>query len=75
MTCGHCVSAVSDAVRSVDHADEISVDLNQGSVTIVGEPNRADIVRAITAAGYGVRTDDAEIAVAPPSGNKSCRCG
>lgn len=55
MTCGHCVSAVSKAVRAVPGATEVHVDLASGEVTVEGSPDENAVRRAIAEEGYEVR--------------------
>ncbi len=53
MTCGHCVRAVTEAVRSVDPGADVEVDLQAGRVTVrdgTAPPDR--ITEAIAAEGY-----------------------
>jgi copper chaperone len=79
MTCGHCVSAVTNAVRSVEQDAAVSVDLSSGEVRVHGDPDGAAIVRAIAKAGYIV-TNAAPSGSTKPAdqivaGRKSCCCG
>ena len=61
MTCGHCVSSVTEEISSLDGVDTVSVDLNAGGtsqimvVSSVPVPV-ADIRAAVTAAGYALVT-------------------
>lgn len=55
MTYGHCVSAVTRAASKVAGAKDVKVDLNQGLVTVDGNPNPAAIRDAIEAEGYQVQ--------------------
>ena len=53
MTCGHCVSTITKALRTVDAGARVEVDLAQHLVRV--EPCEADasaLVEAITEAGY-----------------------
>ncbi|GLY46940.1 heavy-metal-associated domain-containing protein [Lentzea sp. NBRC 102530] len=54
MTCGHCVSSVTEEVSRLDGVTNVSVDLPTGQVTITSEhPLPLDDVRAAVAeAGY-----------------------
>lgn len=56
MTCGHCVSSVTEEVSQVDGVTNVDVDLATGRLTVTSD--RAidgDSVRAaVVAAGYGV---------------------
>ncbi len=55
MTCGHCVSAVSAAVRAVPGVDEVTVALDRGEVTVAGHPDPSAVCAAITNEGYEVQ--------------------
>jgi len=53
MTCGHCVSTITKAVRSIDQGAKVEIDLATHSVQI--EPTEADadeLAEAIREAGY-----------------------
>jgi copper chaperone len=54
MTCGHCVSSVTEEVGQIDGVRTVDVDLASGKVTVVSdEPVTEDAVRAaVTEAGY-----------------------
>jgi copper chaperone len=57
MTCGHCVSAVSEELESLDGVEEIAVDLNAGGVSTVTitstqELSPSEIGEAVAEAGY-----------------------
>jgi copper chaperone len=54
MTCGHCVSAVTKAVKSVPSVEEVAVDLERGEVTVRGHANERAVREAIAEAGYEV---------------------
>jgi len=55
MTCGHCVSAVSRAVKAVPGAGDVVVDLRGGAVQVGGTPDPAAVRDAISAEGYEVQ--------------------
>jgi copper chaperone len=53
MTCGHCASTITKALRSVDKGAKVTIDLGKHLVTV--EPTEADgqmLFDAITEAGY-----------------------
>lgn len=52
MSCGHCVSLVTEAVRSVDPQARVDVDLEGKKVKIESNQDRARIAQALTEAGY-----------------------
>lgn len=54
MTCGHCVTAVTNAVKRVPSVDGVSVDLQSGSVNVDGHPDEQAVRTAITEEGYDV---------------------
>lgn len=52
MTCGHCASVITKAVKSVDPEAEVKVDQASRSVTIGSSAPAAEISKAIDEAGY-----------------------
>jgi copper chaperone len=58
MTCGHCVSSVTSAVRKVQGVTEVAVDLPTGEVTVTADapPDDAALRAAVTDAGFDLRT-------------------
>jgi copper chaperone len=54
MSCGHCVQAVTNAVKAVDPAAEVKVDLATGKVEVQSEQDRAALAKAIAEEGYTV---------------------
>lgn len=70
MTCGHCVSAVTRAVKSVDPAAQVRVDLGSGRVHVEGDRTAAELAQAISAAGYPA----APVAGAAPQPMKAGGC-
>ena len=64
MTCGHCVSAVSEELESLAGVEEIDVDLNAGGVSTVTitstqELSPSEIGEAVAEAGYLVVANEA----------------
>ncbi len=58
MSCQHCVTAVTGAVRSVPGVEDVVVDLDTGLVAVrgrAGEARREQMAEAIRAAGYVAR--------------------
>ena len=53
MTCAHCVSAVTQAVRQVDPQARVAIDLPTHHVSIESAASRERIVAALAEAGYG----------------------
>jgi copper chaperone len=54
MSCGHCVGAVTQAVKAVDPQAEVKVDLGSGKVEVKSDQDREAIARAIREEGYTV---------------------
>ena len=52
MSCGHCVGAVTEAVKAVDPQARVDVDLAGKTVKIESNQDRARIAQALTDAGY-----------------------
>jgi copper chaperone CopZ len=52
MTCGHCVAAVSRAVKAIPGVENVSVDLASGQVVVAGSADKAAIQQAIAEEGY-----------------------
>jgi copper chaperone len=55
MSCGHCVGAVTKAVKTLDPQAEVKVDLASGRVEVQSRQEAAAITRAIEDEGYKVR--------------------
>ena len=56
MTCGHCVSSVTNEISKIPGVTDVDVDLDVGSVEITSdEPiEAADVAAAVEEAGYVV---------------------
>jgi copper chaperone len=54
MTCGHCVSSVTEEVSEVAGVRQVDVDLASGRLTVVSDTDvaEADIRTAVEEAGY-----------------------
>ena len=54
MTCGHCVSAVTEEISAIDGVSDVRVDLGSGAVTVTSDgPLSEEAVRAaVDEAGY-----------------------
>ena len=57
MTCGHCASAVTKAVRAVPSVEDVAVDLERGEVRVGGNPDERAVREAITDEGYEVQAN------------------
>ena len=76
MTCGHCVSRITKAVRAIDQGAQVTADLATHRVRI--EPSGSDTTQlsdAIREAGYTpVPIAEAETAVRPAAPRSGCCC-
>ncbi len=54
MTCRNCANAVTKAIKRLDPAAEVSVELNSGTVSVEGAVERAAVERAVEGAGFSV---------------------
>lgn len=54
MTCGHCVRAVTLAIRARDPQAQVQVDLPAGLVRADTRLDRATLAALVTAEGYDV---------------------
>jgi copper chaperone len=52
MTCGHCASKVHIALKQVDAACDIQVDLSQHKVSVRSDEDRTALAEALSEAGY-----------------------
>ena len=54
MSCGHCVGAVTRAVKTLDPQAEVKVDLGSGKVEVQSQQDHAALAAAIEEEGYKV---------------------
>lgn len=52
MSCEHCVSAVTKALKSVDASADVVVDLNNKTVSVKSDASQDKITAALVSAGY-----------------------
>jgi len=52
MSCGHCVQAITKAVKSVDPAAKVDTDLKNHEVSVDSMADPELVVRALQQAGY-----------------------
>ena len=52
MSCGHCVRAVTEAVREVDPQAQVQIDLPTHKARIETSAERQNIIAALRQAGY-----------------------
>ncbi|ROO23120.1 heavy metal transporter [Salinisphaera orenii MK-B5] len=56
MSCGHCVSAVRDALAGVAGVDRVAaVDLEAGEAAVEGRADTQALIAAVEEAGYTAR--------------------
>ena len=56
MTCGHCVTSVTEEVREIPGVEDVTVELESGAVTVTSaEPvDEASVRAAVEEAGYAL---------------------
>lgn len=64
MTCGHCISSVTEELKSLKGVDEVTVDLNAGGISTAKVTSHLtlspeEIGEAVAEAGYLVVANDA----------------
>jgi len=52
MSCGHCKASIEKAVASVDASAEVSIDLDNRTVSIKSGAAEAELISAIKEGGY-----------------------
>ena len=76
MTCGHCVTTITQAVKAVDQGATVQIDLATHRVTI--DPTEADeaaLSAAIQQAGYTPTAVKAGVAAKAEPVRGGCCCG
>lgn len=54
MSCGHCVRAITQAIKALDAAAEVDVDLAAGQVQVSDTLDAEQVQAAIREEGYAV---------------------
>lgn len=78
MTCGHCASAISRAVASVDRTARLDIRVQEKLVHIESHAPAAELAQAIQDAGYTAQVvllEPARPAAPRTSGGCGCGCG
>jgi copper chaperone len=78
MTCGHCASAISRAVASVDKTAHLDIRMQEKLVRIDSQARATELARAIKDAGYTpqqVREELVFAAAERPASGCGCGCG
>ena len=52
MTCGHCVRAVTEAIKKLDDNADVDINLASGKMMVVSELPAAEIIKAVFSEGY-----------------------
>jgi copper chaperone len=52
MSCGHCANAITKAVKALDPAAQVNVDLASKKVVVQTPRDRQAVAAALTQAGY-----------------------
>jgi len=52
MTCGHCASTITKAVKELDASAKVEISLPEHRVRVESKASREDLVRNIAEAGY-----------------------
>jgi len=55
MTCGHCQTAVTKALKNVPGVQEAQVDLQHGTAVVQGQADLQALLAAVTEEGYGAQ--------------------
>ena len=55
MTCDHCKTGVTNALKSVPGVTDAQVDLKSGKAVIDGEANPQQLINAVQEEGYGAQ--------------------
>ena len=74
MTCGHCASAISRAVASVDKSARLDIRIQEKLVRVESQAPAAELAQAIQDAGYTAQELQQEPA-RPASQRTSSGCG
>jgi copper chaperone len=72
MTCGHCVSAVTRAIKALEPQADVQVDLSSRRVRVEGATPAGDLIKALDQAGYPAAR--AESSAPAARARKGCCC-
>lgn len=76
MTCGHCVSAITKAVATLDERAKVNIDLASRRVEVTSaEADEAELQDAIKEAGYSPRLLKPGLEPAAQAKHGDCGCG
>jgi copper chaperone len=75
MTCGHCASTITKAVKAVDRVARVEIDLNAHRVQVESAAADAtELAEAIKEAGYTAVPVQPEAAAKPAKAGGCCGC-
>ena len=52
MSCGHCKSAIEQAVKKVDESAQLDFDMANREVTVTSDADTSALITSINAGGY-----------------------
>jgi copper chaperone len=52
MTCGHCVSTITKAVKELDASAKVDISLAEHCVRVESKASKEDLVHCVAEAGY-----------------------
>jgi len=52
MTCGHCVSTITKAVKELDASAKVDISLAEHRVRVEGKASKEDLLHCVAAAGF-----------------------
>ena len=55
MTCGHCQTAVTQALKAVPGVENVNVDLQSGMAQVQGQADQQALIAAVKEEGYGAQ--------------------
>lgn len=75
MSCGHCVGAITQALKAVDRDAEVQIDLGKHRVQVAaGRASAQQLAEAIREAGYTPVPAAAAAPVGAPAARSCCGC-
>lgn len=73
MSCGHCISAITQALKAANPQVQVHVDLSRKQVQVQGSADRQRLAQVLTEAGYPPLATAEPLAAA--RGGCGCGCG
>ena len=75
MTCGHCASTITKAVKTIDPGADVQVDLGRHLVSVATDANASVVQKAIADAGSSPAPVNAPAAAAASAVKRGGCCG